>query len=422
MAQATGLTGVFASRVFIPIFAAAMLLRFGPDVPGVNQLGMLMGIDPAAVPTWFTHDVTLWILGSLALLELLAHKNAEARQLLNDIDPYIKPIAAGATLLGIATVTDMQFVEELIDPQALDMLMVQHAGVGLYILTAFVVGGTFIVATAHNALVRNFIDIDESDDTGLMKIFSWGQDLWAAFGILFLILFPIIMAVLILIGIGIILLLQKRAQIREERSKVPCPACQEPMYRVAIACGNCGHDNPNVCQLTWLGTSTALLTHNKPEHPLHLISFRRCRKCATRLHKRTPHQQCPACQTRPFNDPTVLSEYDRLISSRLGPVMIIGALLSLIPIVGLIPGVIYYRLAVVAPYRRYLGRGRALLMRWLVRILAFFLILLQVVPGVGIITVPTLAWLSHRVYRGAFLKQLQAAPSTPVPTTPVPAA
>src|SRR5690606_16474601 len=118
-----------------------------------------------------------------------------------------------------------------------------------------------------------------------------------------LILFPIVMAALILLTIGFILLLRRRAAVREERSRIACSACQQPMYRSARACGHCGTPNPTPTELNWLGSSTQTPTGNRQKHPLRLAVHRRCRQCATRLTRRTPHQACPTCQTEPFSDP-----------------------------------------------------------------------------------------------------------------------
>ncbi len=80
----------------------------------------------------------------------------------------------------------------------------------------------------------------------------------------------------------------------------------------------------------------------------------------------------------------------------------VSLLFSLVPVVGLIPGVIYYRLALVAPFRRYIPRGRTLLLRWGIWLLFLVLVLLQWVPLLGGLVVPTMALVSYKVYRTAF--------------------
>ncbi len=415
-----GLPGIFAARVFLPVFAAAMLLRFGPEYYGIERLNMMLwqlGIPQGAAPTWFTDDTALWIFGVLAALELLAHKSAEARQMLNEVDHYAKPLAAGLTWLGVASVSDLEFLDRILEPYA-GLPPMHEASLAVYGVLGFLMGGTFFVAVAHNAVVRGVIEADEGDDTGLMKLFSWVQDLWSVFGLFLLILYPLFMLGWILFGIGVILLLRRRARLREDSARVPCGACGEPLYRSAIACGHCGQANPRVCTVGWLGTAKPLLAGDLAQHRMLLLSHRRCGVCATRMPKRAVEQACPVCGTLPFDDLKTVTAYEKHIGQRQGPAILIGAACSMFPLIGLIPGVIYYRLALVAPYRRYLGRGKALLSRWLVRILAVLLIFLQLVPGVGIITVPLLALLSHGVYRRAFLRAAEKA--LPRETSPAP--
>src|SRR4051812_38085360 len=75
--QAVGSIGVFSSRAFLPAFSTALLLRFGPEIPWVAQTGFLQHVR--GVPTWFTRDSTLVVLGLLSALELVAARFPEAR-------------------------------------------------------------------------------------------------------------------------------------------------------------------------------------------------------------------------------------------------------------------------------------------------------------------------------------------------------
>ena len=79
-----GSIGPFASRAFLPAFVTALLLRFGPKLAIVRDLGLLQRIGDT--PGWFTADVTLWILGVLvvplmALLSYAFYRRAFVRQL-----------------------------------------------------------------------------------------------------------------------------------------------------------------------------------------------------------------------------------------------------------------------------------------------------------------------------------------------------
>ena len=77
-------------------------------------------------------------------------------------------------------------------------------------------------------------------------------------------------------------------------------------------------------------------------------------------------------------------------------------LLGLIPVLGVIPGVIYYRLSIVAPFRRYIPPGRGFLLRWGVRLAVLALVAFQWVPVAGGLAVPAMALLNYLAYRSAY--------------------
>ncbi len=396
-AHALGLTGLFATRVFVPMFAAAVTLRVAPGVEWLSDLGLLAGIPPDAVPTWFTDDVTLRVLAILALIELLAHKSEGARELLNDVDRWVKPGAALLTYLGVVSVSDQAFIMGLLGDH----------GFAPVLIGLLVGGGTFLTSGVNNGVLRAMIEVDEDDDAGLISLYSWAQDLWAFLGIFFLILFPVVMVGLILLALAVLFAVQKWLEFRERKSREACPACGEPMYRSARYCGACSTANPDPTDVSWLGTSTNRPVPDPVRHPYRLVAKKRCPKCAARFLRRAVEQQCTACGTGAFGDREFVAAYDRLVSARVPTVLVVCGVLSLFPVIGLIPGIIYYRVAVVAPYRRYLGRGRTFFLRWGVRVLFFILIMFQWVPLLGLTVVPLMAYISHSVYRNAFLKAVR---------------
>ena len=87
--------------------------------------------------------------------------------------------------------------------------------------------------------------------------------------------------------------------------------------------------------------------------------------------------------------------------------LFVSFLFSLVPVVGLIPGVIYYRLALVAPFRRYIPRGRTLLLRWGIKLFFLILILIQWMPIIGWGVVPLMALINYKVYSSSFASMLK---------------
>src|SRR5918997_5991414 len=102
--QAVGSIGVFSGRAFLPAFSTALLLRFGPEIPWIAQTGFLEHVR--GVPTWFTCDTTLIVLGVLSALELAAVRFPEARSVLDEIHQYLKAGMAALTYLGLVRVTN----------------------------------------------------------------------------------------------------------------------------------------------------------------------------------------------------------------------------------------------------------------------------------------------------------------------------
>ena len=422
--QALGSTGLFASRAFVPAFAAALFLRFGDQLPllgpVVDGLGLLKG---GVVPGWFTSDVSLLVLGVLAALEIAANKNPDARAILNKLDKYIKPGMAALTFLGVAGVKDAAFIEQTVGlatelgggPVGGGLLVLAAGGTIASVLTAaFAVVsavGTFVIAAVRSAVLGVFFDADPDDDVGIQKLFSWASDLWAAFGVFFLILFPFVMIALVAIVTGLIAGLRWWLNRKEEKSRVACGTCKTLMYRCAMACGSCRSPNPNVCDVGVLGQSDTDDPADMASQPRQLAEARRCPLCATRLPERDPNQACPTCDTRPFADPAFVRRYENDIAKRLPLVLGVGALLSAIPVIGLIPGVIYYRMALVAPFRRYLPWGTSFVAKWAIRAVLFLLIAVQWIPAVGIVTVPAMALISFFAYRGLFRQEVGEAGS-----------
>ena len=387
-----GLPGLFGSRVFLPMFVAAVALRFGPEIPWVGELGLLAGVGP--VPGWFGHEITLIALGVLSVVEVVAGKNAEARAVLDWIDRYAKPVMAALTALGILSAADAAIVGGQLG--AADEASVVAVGVALAVAVA-----TFIVASLRAAVIELLTDVDDGDATGIGRLLSIGEDLWAAFGALFLILFPIVMLAVIGLAMLGLFALQRRAAAREEGAKFACPNCGRDLYKPALHCPHCGRANPRPTRLNWLGAAT-----DEPAdaagQPVELLAKGRCPRCATRLPRRTAEPTCDACGTRPFGDGDLAARLDRHVSMKLPTTLIACGLLSAVPIVGLVPGVILYRLRLVAPYRRYIGRGRGALLRIGVKVAFVLLVAVQWVPVAGAATVPAMALLSWAAHRRAF--------------------
>ena len=404
--QGVGSATFFASRAFIPAFVTAFLLRFGAHLPFLGDADLIKAL-PDGPPHWFTSNACLGILGILAAIELFADKSSDMRQVLDEVGRWVKPVMAVLTVLGLMGAADVGFAEEVMDggvqPQQGDM------GSGLL---ATVTGAvTWVLVSLRGALFDLFREGDEDDDAGVQGLMSWAEDIWASCGPLLLVLFPIMMAVLVGLVTFALYRMRRRAEIREDGSRVACAGCGKPVYRCAVKCGQCQHAVEAPLDVGFFGTTIDRLARSRERHAYRLAEKKRCPVCATRLPERSPRQACPECAHDPFRDQAFLDGYMGDVAKRLPFTLLLCTALSLIPIAGLLPGVIYYRVALVAPFRRYLPRGKAMAVKWGVRILFIVLVAVQWIPAVGGVVVPIMALVNYVAWRGVFLSE--ARPDEP---------
>jgi hypothetical protein len=95
-------------------------------------------------------------------------------------------------------------------------------------------------------------------------------------------------------------------------------------------------------------------------------------------------------------------EFERylgVLEARLPRTLLLCAVFGAIPLVGVIPGAIYYRLNLVAGLRGYVPPGQGCVTKGIVRVIDWGFIALQVVPLVGIVVIPIMCWSSYAIYR-----------------------
>ena len=389
--QAVGSTGFFASRAFLPAFATALLLRFGPDVPGIAGLGFLGHVQ--GVPTWFTRDESLIVLGLLSALELAALRWSDARDVLDQVHVYLKAGMAALTYLGVVKSSDLFLVNRV----------VPGSGFSEYLPALAVGTGAFVLGQVRGAVSGSLREADEDDDLGVRGLVRWAEDLWAGFGPAFLILLPALTIAALGLAVGLLGLIRWQVAAREDAARIACAQCGRPIHASALACPHCGGEVESP-------RAVGLLGRAKPEpapvdldaHAFALLAAKRCPVCASHLNGRSVALACDACGHRPFADPDFASRYVTAIDRRVPMVLLACFLMGLVPVVGLIPGVIFYRLAIVAPFRRYIPAGRGFVLKWVVRIASLGLVAFQWVPGLGGLTVPAMALINSRAYRSAF--------------------
>jgi hypothetical protein len=111
-----------------------------------------------------------------------------------------------------------------------------------------------------------------------------------------------------------------------------------------------------------------------------------------------------------FASQAEFEKYLAALRARLPKTLLICLLLSAIPIVGVIPGVVYYRLTLVTGLRGYVPPLRGCLARVLIRVIHWGIIAFQPIPILGALVVPTMClstyWIYASTLRGRAAKDL----------------
>lgn len=393
--QAIGAAAPFTSRAFLPAFLVALFLRLA-DLWEGTQLHALAELGRAEAP-WFTHWATLLVLGSLATLEIVATKKQEARELLNEIDVYLKPGMAFVTTTGVLSSTEAQILETTVQP------LPAGFGATVFVLGLLSATLTFVGAWIRRTIVQELEDADPDDSIGIHKAIAWLEDLWAAFLVVLMIVVPIVVILVFVVVLIASAALERWMERRAEASRVPCAQCGAPAFPHAVECGSCRAPRAEVVDVGFFG-QPILGKPSEADHRTRLRGARRCASCATRLRERTPHQHCSTCQTAAFPDAEAIADYELRTAKRERAVLLFCAAVGLFPVLGTLIAVVAYRLALVSPYRRWLPRWQSIGVRWGVRLLNTLLFMLAVFPFAGLLVAPAMAFVSHRAYRGAFTR------------------
>ena len=404
--KSAGLSGFFASRAFLSAFSFAMLARFGGEIPYLRENLLIQSLTNT--PEWFTQDITLIILGILGSLELLADKIPEVREFMNTFDSYFKAVMATITAMGLLGESDAKFIAPMVQSGILDLV------------PALIIGAiVFGLASVRSQFLGFMREADSEDAFGIQGLISWAEDVWALFGPLIFILYPVPMIALTMAVFGGITWWVRHRENREEKLKISCQSCDTTMFRHAAECPKCHTANPTPHKVSLFGFSRKSVNDFPAAQPMELALKGRCPKCAEKLNGSSKEIACDTCGTNVFQDRIFYEKFMSQQRAKLPIALAICAAFSLIPVIGLIPGIIYYRLYLVAPFRRYLPASHSLLVRWGIRVLFFFLIALQWMPAVGGFVVPAMAWLSFESYRAAFVSRFRenTNPGQAIPAT-----
>ncbi len=392
----------FASRLFLTSFLLALFARLAQDghLDFLDRLGPL-DVDLAFdLPAWMTHPTTLYVLAVLAVLESLKDKHGGIRSFFELID-------APAKSFGSAVVNSGVRVKAGAGGGAAAGLYT--AGFGPELLWAVVPAALVWLFASMRQRVYEFLDeLDPEDDLGVQGLLSWAEDGWVAVGVLMLVVFPAIALVIAaLTALGLIFV-NWRLKVREESLKIPCPACDSSNHPSALRCGSCKRDLPDVRRIGFWGQPQSNVVTDAAEHRLRLLAKKRCPECAAPLPDKSVRQTCNGCGEETFASARLAEQYVLRLNRRLPRTLLLATLMSAVPFLGIVPGIVYYRLSLLAGLRDYIPRGRNLLVRWFLRIVSLLLLGFQWLPLFGALSLPAMCLLNFLVYRNAFRSECES--------------
>jgi hypothetical protein len=142
-------------------------------------------------------------------------------------------------------------------------------------------------------------------------------------------------------------------------------------------CHHCAAPIKTAAAIGFLGQPLRAPAEDWAAHRLQLIALKKCPQCGSRLKKKSLHQTCEICHHPLAAGDFLPDSYLKMVQARLPKTLVICGLLSAVPIIGLIPAIVYYRIVLVSPFRAYIVLGSCFVSRWLSRIagvilLAFF--------------------------------------------------
>jgi hypothetical protein len=389
---------MFASRPFLAAFVTAVLAKFGADIPWLKDHDVIIALSHA--PAWFTSWPVIVALAALAVTEALAVKHSEVRAFLDEIDSYLK------------TAVEMLVSFAILDKDSAQTIhSIQRAGFGFHSFFSLVVGALVYALSGLRRGVMGFLaEVDDHDDIGLQSLLNWVENSWTVLGLLFLVIFPIVALVLSALTALGLWLVRRSAERREQRSKIPCAKCATPIFPHATRCFSCGAPIGEPRAVGVFGTPKADPTPDIGRHRFDLIARKRCPVCATRLTQRAVRQACPTCQTVTFASQVEFQYYLDALQRRLPKTLLICLGFSAIPLLGVIPGVVYYRLTLVTGLRGYVPPLRGCFARVLIRVIHWGIIAFQPIPILGALVVPTMClstyWIYTSALRGRAVKDL----------------
>lgn len=391
-AQWLALSGLFVSRAFLPLAGLVVMCRLIGD----GTLDPALFALPGTPRAWFVADDFAMAVVALALVEWAMNHLRTTQRALRRFDVYYKPFLAAYAFSGLGFSGDGTLLRQVGADAWLSWLRLDlepNVPLAITFLT------TLVLALYRKSALRRLAAQDLPDNLGMQRATAWAEDLWTLLFVPAFVLSPPVALAGVLLATLALGKVRGALRIHEESDKVIC-VCGQLNYRSAVRCAGCGGRNDAPARIGFFGQATAAVERDPLHQGLSLFEVKRCPRCASHLVGAGPRQFCGACGASAANDPTFFDSYDLRVRTRTTSALLLSALLGAVPVVGTILAIFHARRQLIAPYTRFAHPGwfaRGLLaIAWLV------IAALTLVPGVGLLAMPLMAFTAHRVHRAAF--------------------
>lgn len=278
---------------------------------------------------------------------------------------------------------------------------------------SFIVGSlTWLLCKIRSGVYAFLIEVDDSDSMGMRKLLGRIEGGMGLFGPLIFIILPSL--ALIAAGLALLIIVGLRLWVKrtELKHSLACDSCQHINHLSALHCGKCDKQFNAPLAVGFMGLSKKDSTvDDVKKHQFDLLRYKRCPHCAAAHSEKKIDIDCAVCNKPFFENAEQVKEYLKNIRARLGKTLVVTSIFGFLPIVGLIPGIIFYRLYLVAGLRNYVSNASNFFIRLLLRILFIFLIIYQLTPVIGFAAIPLMALANYILYTGAIRGQIHRVES-----------
>jgi hypothetical protein len=407
---------MLAGRSMVAVFSASFLLFLQQN----EWLGVLdwfgYQLDEGALnvmsslPDFATDPKFLIVTFILAILEKRISNSPSFQDLWNMHDAKVKGVFATIIAFVMVDETAEQIIKSVTAATNSEAASVESVFYSLESVWAAVVGGlTWLLAAIRSSILMFLIETDHDDSMGIRKFISRLEGLMGIFGPLLFLILPIIALSFAGIAFALVGLIKWRVRQVEKNHERPCFNCQHSNHLSALHCGNCDTELTNVCDVGFLGLSKRnVAAGDEKSHIQKLLEAHRCGYCAAKGDSGGVCSRCKTCDRLLFPSKQHALNYLSNMRKKIPLTLAITSVCGFFPIIGLIPGIIFYRLYLISGLKVHVSHSASFFIRLLLRVFFIFLVLFNMTPIFGFVSIPIMAMANYLMYTNAIRNQIHS--------------